>query len=242
MLIITQAQLKDLFHQFTSRLVQSGTAPQTSPPAPLAKQDSPSFPVNQAQCVVPCVYRHANIHDALLFKYSPSGKADGGVGASRRSAEADLADAKANKAKFEKVGAEYGVPPSLLAGIASRESEFGKSAYMNDEGWGDSGNAYGIMQVDKRHHTIVGSSIDDIEHIRQAAGIFRDKLEIVERHYPDWPQERQFQRATALYNGNNRQDVPRDLSVNDGNIDVGTTGGDYSNDVWARSQYFSEHW
>ena len=44
------------------------------------------------------------------------------------------------------VGRELGVEPALIAGIISRESR-GGTAINQTGGWGDHGNAFGLMQV-----------------------------------------------------------------------------------------------
>lgn len=49
-----------------------------------------------------------------------------------------------------RVSQEEGVSPFLLAGVMSRESNFGKA--LAADGTGDHGNGLGVMQVDKRYH------------------------------------------------------------------------------------------
>ncbi len=66
------------------------------------------------------------------------------------------------KAKFERLGEKYGVPPALIAGIASRESEMGRTTIQSGKyaGWGDPRggeyHGFGIIQVDKYKAPIPG--------------------------------------------------------------------------------------
>lgn len=41
-------------------------------------------------------------------------------------------------------GQNYGIDPAIIAGIISRESRAGN---VLDDGWGDGGKAWGLMQV-----------------------------------------------------------------------------------------------
>jgi hypothetical protein len=81
----------------------------------------------------------------------------GGPDASRTMAKTDQGRIKPLKARFNAVAAQTGLPPALLAAVASRESRCGNVLDPND-GTGDDGNAFGIMQVDKRSHTIKGEA------------------------------------------------------------------------------------
>ncbi len=161
---------------------------------------------------------------------------NGGVDASRRMAETDrgrVLESHDLRNKFEQVGRETGLPPALLAAIASRESRGGNILDRNGEG--DYGHGYGIMQVDNRSHTQARQDGPyGLAHIRQAAGILKAKLDAVKRQYPNMSPEQQLQTAVSRYNGGRGLPYP--------NSDAGTTGGDYSNDVLARAQYYAAHW
>ena len=56
---------------------------------------------------------------------------------------------------FVEVAEKRELRPEVLGAIALRESNAGLAL---KEGWGDGDNAYGIMQVDKRHHNVVEGS------------------------------------------------------------------------------------
>jgi peptidoglycan hydrolase-like protein with peptidoglycan-binding domain len=174
--------------------------------------------------------------NAILSKYKPTGasaataRQDGlsaGVGASHKMAHTDLARLKKYEAAFEAAGKKHGVPPALLAAIASRESRGG--AALDSQGRGDGGNGFGLMQVDRRFHHPAGGPYSK-EHIDQAAGILKGMLNQVKAKHPDWPAAQQLRGAVAAYNSGvgNVQTLK--------GMDVGTTGNDYSNDVWARAQ------
>lgn len=50
------------------------------------------------------------------------------------------------RSKINTVGAKYGIDPALIAAIISRETRAGNCL---QGGWGDGGNAWGLMQVVK---------------------------------------------------------------------------------------------
>jgi len=124
------------------------------------------------------------------------------------------------------------VPPALLAAIASRESRAGSA--LDSRGFGDHGNGFGLMQVDKRYHSPKGGPFS-AGHIDQAAGILKSYLNQVKANHPSWPPEQQLRGAVAAYNSG----VSNVRTIK--NMDVGTTGNDYSNDVWARAQELAPH-
>jgi peptidoglycan hydrolase-like protein with peptidoglycan-binding domain len=183
--------------------------------------------------------------NSILFKYVPTGasaqtgRQDGltqkgifGIKASQKMAEADSKRVLKHSEKFIAAAKQFNVPPALLAAIASRESR-GGSVLKN--GFGDHGNGFGLMQVDKRHHKVEGLSDPfGVEHIMQATGILRGFVDAVSKRHPDWAPERQLQGATAAYNSG----VGNIQTLN--GMDVGTTGNDYSNDVWARAQFYAQ--
>jgi spore coat assembly protein SafA len=70
----------------------------------------------------------------------------GGVSSSQTMANTDASRVLKYKDAFNAAGAKYGLPPALLAAIASRESRGG--AALDSNGRGDGGNGFGLMQVD----------------------------------------------------------------------------------------------
>src|SRR3712207_5431936 len=130
----------------------------------------------------PQTERAAANPNAILSKYKPTGasaataRQDGlpaGVGSSPKMARTDLARLKKYENAFESAAKKHGVPPALLAAIASRESRAG--AALDSSGRGDGGNGFGLMQVDRRFHTPRGGPYS-AEHIDQAAGILKGML------------------------------------------------------------------
>ncbi len=175
----------------------------------------------------------------ILQRYQPSGASaataaqDGlsaGVGASHRMADTDRSRLLPYKEELASAAQRYGVPPAVLAAIASRESRGG--AALDSNGLGDNGNGFGLMQVDKRYHTPAGGPYSQA-HINQAASILRDYLDQVRTKHPSWPPEQQLRGAITAYNSgvSNVQTIE--------GMDRGTTGNDYSNDVWARAMRLS---
>lgn len=159
----------------------------------------------------------------------------GGVGASEQMARTDQDRVMRHRETFEELGAKHDLPPALLAAIASRETRGGN--VLDRNGYGDHGNGFGLMQVDKRYHDLQGTdSPTSFEHLDQASGILADFHRQIQSEHPDWTPEQQLQGAVAAYNkGPGRVTDPS-------NFDRGTTGGDYSNDVIARAQLYAANW
>ncbi|XP_016426377.1 lysozyme g-like [Sinocyclocheilus rhinocerous] len=151
-----------------------------------------------------------------------------GVEASKKLAETDLARMENYKSMITKVGKAKLMDPAVIAAIISRESRAGAAL---EGGWGDHGNAFGLMQVDRRYHTPVGAW-DSEQHIAQATEILISFIKEIKARFPMWSQEQCFKGGISAYNAG----VSTVSSYK--NIDARTTGQDYSNDVVARAQYF----
>uniref|UniRef100_A0A671VUL1 Lysozyme g n=1 Tax=Sparus aurata TaxID=8175 RepID=A0A671VUL1_SPAAU len=155
-----------------------------------------------------------------------------GVKASHRMAEIDADRMEKYRSNINRVGGKYGIDPAIIAAIISRESRAGNQL---NNGWGDGGNAWGLMQVDVNPqgggHTKRGAW-DSEEHLCQGTEILVDFIKQVTKKLPSWTKEQQLKGGIAAYNmgvGNVRTVA---------NVDVGSTGGDYSNDVVARAQWY----
>ncbi|XP_051513564.1 lysozyme g-like [Myxocyprinus asiaticus] len=151
-----------------------------------------------------------------------------GAEASKKLAEHDLARMEKYKGIITKVGKAKKMDPAVIAAIISRESRAG--AVLKD-GWGDHGNGFGLMQVDKRNHKLVGAW-DSEQHFAQGTDILIDFIKGIKAKFPQWSQEQCFKGGISAYNAGlgNVRTYER--------MDVGTTGGDYANDVVARAQWF----
>ncbi len=155
-----------------------------------------------------------------------------GAGSSHKMAQTDLLRVYNLREKFRSCGEKFDVPPALLAALASRESRCGKA--LAPDGTGDNGHGWGIMQVDRRHHTPVGGP-DSIGHIEQATEILvRFRRQIQEKR-PMWEDKDVLKGAVVAYNSgvSNVQTIER--------MDIGTTGDDYGSDVMARAQFYTQH-
>jgi hypothetical protein len=141
--------------------------------------------------------------------------------------------------EFVQVGAEFNIPPALLAAIASRESNVGAGLGRDDSdpGFGDHNHAFGVMQIDIQHSGIAidqGDGPTGISNIRQGAQILQSFIAAVRDAHPDWTDAQVLRGATAAYNfgPDNVQTL--------GGIDRGTANNNYSADVWARAQFFDQ--
>lgn len=194
--------------------------------------------------LVPAVLsQHYNCHGDVT-KLDPKGMAPkyGGIEASRRSIDQDIAEINKRLTFYQKAAELNCIHPAVIAGIASRESDAGRLLYRTD-GWGDFRNgtyhAYGIMQcdvyVDPLHYVGLNCTTyhwDSFDHINvQTKYELVPYIEAVRRKFPSWTDEQTLQGGVAAYNfgvGNVRSWD---------HLDVGTTHNDYSNDVIARAQW-----
>ncbi|XP_006137474.2 lysozyme g-like [Pelodiscus sinensis] len=153
-----------------------------------------------------------------------------GVQASEKIAEKDLNNMNKYKAIIKSTGLKTCVDPALIAGIISRESHAGASL---KNGWGDNGNAFGLMQVDKNNHKIVGRWNDE-DHLLDATRIFIGMINGIKAKFPKWTMEQQLKGAVSAYNGG----IGNVRSYD--NMDIGTPGNDYASDATARAKFFKK--
>lgn len=154
-----------------------------------------------------------------------------GIVSSQKMAQTDLPRIKAVADLLSNAAAKFGVPAAVIAALASRESRGGN--VLDANGYGDRGNAFGILQVDKRFHTLEGTSDPrSLQHIEQAVGIFADYLEQVEKKHPSWENEYLLKGGIVAYNAG-----VSTVQTKAG-VDIGSTGNDYGSDVIARAKYY----
>ncbi|XP_067436965.1 lysozyme g-like [Thunnus thynnus] len=163
------------------------------------------------------------------------GKSSRGVRASHEMAADDLPYIKKYKDKIIRAAKKNDVQPSVVAGIISRETRGGRGAGL-DDGWGNNGNAFGLMQIDKDWHTPRGEW-DSQEHINQGTkilvGLYSNDIE---EKFPRWDKNQKLKGALAAYNMGTEK-----MASSYSKVDDHTTGGDYSNDVTARAQYYEKN-
>ncbi|KFV90241.1 Lysozyme g, partial [Eurypyga helias] len=161
----------------------------------------------------------------------PEGLSYAGVRASEKIAERDLKNMEKYQAMITKVGNSKRVDPAVIAGIISRESHAGT---VLENGWGDYGNAFGLMQVDIRYHNVVGSWDSEL-HLMQGTEILCGMINEIQKKFPTWTKEQQLKGGIAAYNTgpNNVRSYDR--------IDAGTTHNDYANDVVARAKFYKRN-
>lgn len=131
---------------------------------------------------------------------------------------------------FEHAAKAYELPVPLLLAIASRETNCRNIL-------GDGGHGHGIMQIDDRSFPAwcgSGRWMDAQEAIRMGAWVFSKKLYAIS---PAVPAHDRMSVAAAAYNCGAPKAVANYLA---GNVDRGTTGRDYSKDVFARERVFAE--
>ncbi|XP_059184401.1 lysozyme g-like [Centropristis striata] len=170
-----------------------------------------------------------------------TGASTGGVRRSHAMAKDDADSIEKYRSKINKVGAQYGIAPALIAAIISRESSGGRTL---SNGWGDydssrrAYNGWGLMQVDVNpnggRHTARGAW-DSEEHLRQGTDILVYFIGRIRNKFPRWSTEQQLKGGIAAYNQG-------DGNVHSyENVDENTTHGDYSNDVVARAQWYAKN-
>ncbi|XP_053563664.1 lysozyme g [Bombina bombina] len=150
-----------------------------------------------------------------------------GERASQRMAETDLRNMEKYKTIIKSVASKLCVDAALITGIISRETRAGA---VLKNGWGDRGNGFGLMQVDKRYHTPRGQWNSET-HISQATQILVDMIKGVGKKFPSWSTEQRLKGGIAAYNagvGN----------IRNTDVDSRTTGKDYASDVIGRAKFF----
>ncbi|XP_041051455.1 lysozyme g-like 1 [Carcharodon carcharias] len=154
-----------------------------------------------------------------------------GVDTSHKMMATDLERVNKYKALINKVATANEVDPAIIGAIISRESR-GGNVLIN--GWDKHGNGFGLMQVDRRYHDVVGAW-DSEEHLSQGTQILTGMIKGIAKTFREWSKEQQLKGGISAYNAGtkNVQTYSR--------MDIGTTGDDYANDVVARAQWLKEH-
>ncbi|XP_025083606.1 glycine, glutamate and proline-rich protein-like [Pomacea canaliculata] len=167
-----------------------------------------------------------------ISNLSPTGKRIGGVAASQADVSYRLTELNSMKSCYDEVANRYCIPASVIGALASRESNGGAS--LTPDGYGDNGNAWGILQCDLRYSGLPCKQCGPRTccHIDMMIGrLLVPYIRQVSRKFPSWTPEMKLQGAVAAYNFG----VSNVQSWS--GLDVGSTGNDFSNDVMARAQY-----
>ncbi|XP_075056253.1 lysozyme g-like [Mixophyes fleayi] len=159
-----------------------------------------------------------------------SGKTYKGIKASEKLAGEDQHRMIEYKGKIQSVAEDTDMDPAIIAGIISRESRAGN--VLGSDFWDAEHLAFGLMQVDRRHHQICAGAGDSEEHISQGTKILCAIFDDVEKKFPTWTTEQHMKGAIAAYNQGYHK------IKNFATVDSHTTFQDYSNDVVARAKYF----
>ncbi|XP_059160937.1 glycine, glutamate and proline-rich protein-like isoform X2 [Physella acuta] len=163
----------------------------------------------------------------------PSGKANGGVAASNADVQHDVPALNQHRNCYQQSADHNCIQASVIAAIASRESR-GGTLLVATGGYGDFGHAWGIMQCDIANSGLPCTSVpwDSCAHIEMLVNrLLVPYVNQVHNKFPSWSIDQALQGAVAGYNGG----VSRVTSW--ANVDAGTTGHDYSNDVIARAKW-----
>lgn len=147
----------------------------------------------------------------------------------RNEAKRDVYRVLALLNRFKEASDHCGIPVFLLCAISSRESGVGKG--LDVMGYGDNGHAFGIMQIDERYHSLQNSKAFSSEHIFQGGQILMQYIDAVSKKYL-WPKQWCIRGGVAAYNFGMKNVRTQD------NLDVGTSGNNYSEDVIVRAQYY----
>ncbi|MGK7892362.1 MAG: peptidoglycan DD-metalloendopeptidase family protein [Xenococcus sp. (in: cyanobacteria)] len=162
-----------------------------------------------------------------------------GIASSHLIAKKDLTNLSPTRLQaFRQASLKFDISLAVTVAVASRETHLGTVLGIggNKPGWGDNNHGFGVMQVDRRYHTIQGK--DDPfsqEHIEQALSIFANyRSQLLQKH-PSWSDSYILKGTCAAYNSG----VANVQTIS--GMDIGTTGNDYSNDVIARALFFKQH-
>ncbi|XP_074549330.1 lysozyme g-like [Halichoeres trimaculatus] len=166
-----------------------------------------------------------------------------GVIASYKMARMDAKRMEKYRDIINEVAEETEIHPALIAGIISRESRAGNTI-RKTKGWGDYSqkrkayNAFGLMQVDVDpnggNHKPKGEW-DSKEHLLQATEILVRFIKIMQKKFKGCSMEEKLKGGIAAYNIGDGKVESYD------EVDDETTGGDYSNDVVARAQWYEKN-
>ncbi|XP_059147201.1 glycine, glutamate and proline-rich protein-like [Physella acuta] len=172
-----------------------------------------------------------------VTKLNPTGSKIGGVADSNKQAEIDVPALTKQLACYQASADANCIQASVIAAIASRESR-GGTLLINSYGYSSNG-AYGIMQCDSKSGLPCNSvPWNSCAHIEMMVNkLLVPYITKVRSKLTSWTKDQALQGGVAAYNFG-----VKNVWTWSG-VDVGTTGGDYSNDVIARAKWlYSKGW
>ena len=153
---------------------------------------------------------------------------------------AQLREANKYRPWIQEAAQRYGLQPCIIAGLGSRESHWGLALKpVGPEGTGDGGSGHGLMQIDKRWHTEFiesGKWKDPGENILYGCSLLAQNRALAQRRMPKVYNDRVFLKIIlASYNTGFNRALE---GLREGDIDLFTTGENYSTDVLSRAGWF----
>jgi hypothetical protein len=186
---------------------------------------------------VACAYGADRTCHGNIDNLNPSGNHAGGVGQSNADAQHDEPYLNGLRSCYQSTADQNCIQASVIAAIASRESR-GGSLLESTGGYGDFGQAWGIMQCDLAHSGLNCKECwwNSCCHIQMMVSrLLVPYINQVKNNHGDFNQDMALQGGVAAYNSG----VSTIQSW--GGVDSATTGRDYSNDVIARAKWFKAH-
>ena len=165
-----------------------------------------------------------------------------------------MLEAQKYRTQIQASAEKYGIMPSLIGAVGSRESHWGLT--LKPPGPGGTGDAAkrkgklppggggwgrGLLQIDYAAHTFAqtGNWQDPAANIDYGCGVLIAAQKSLLAKYPSLSGDRLLGASLATYNsgaGNVSKSIKAGLDV-----DTTTAGGDYSKDVLGRARFFLSH-
>jgi hypothetical protein len=154
-----------------------------------------------------------------------------------------LDEFKKYEATVGQVALKYEIPPSIIAGLGSRESHWGLALNpVGPEGTGDHGHGRGLLQIDDRWHVPFvesGKWSNARDNIIYGGAVLKNCMNFFVKKAA-WPMSYKLIKAgVAGYNCGPRR-AWEGLQMGHG-LDYYTTGRDYSSNVIERAGWFQLH-
>ncbi|CAL1528637.1 unnamed protein product [Lymnaea stagnalis] len=166
-----------------------------------------------------------------VAKLTPTGKYPTGNVVSYAFVQHDLPALVSHKSCYDASADRNCIQASVIAALASRESQGGTSLI---NGYGDSGREWGILRCNLAHSGLPCTSVawNSCAHIEMMISkVLIPDIYTVYANHPTWTIDQALQGGVAAYDAGIR------LVQNWLTIDANTTGNDYSNDVIARAKW-----